>query len=190
MDKNTEFNVTNRSGSIAVYNTEDDHGRIVRRQFAPGQTRAVPYWELEKLTYQSGGAELIANYFLITEKEVLEDLNIPTEPEYFMTKDEIIKLMNFGSLDEFLDALDFAPEGVLQLIKDLAVELPLNDVEKREAIKAKTGFDVTKAIANNRADKEGSAAAGPAQRRVQVADNKPTRRANTTPKYKIVSTQE
>ena len=32
------------------------------------------------------------------------------------------------------------------MIKDMAVALPLNDVTKREAIRDKTGFDVTKAI--------------------------------------------
>jgi len=39
--------------------------------------------------------------------------------------------MTTGSLDEFLDCLDFAPEGVKDLIKTLSVELPLNDVSKR-----------------------------------------------------------
>ena len=51
-----------------------------------------------------------------------------------------------GSLDEFLDCLDFAPEGVRELIKVLAVELPLNDVAKRKAIFEKLGFNVDKAI--------------------------------------------
>jgi hypothetical protein len=54
--------------------------------------------------------------------------------------------MQNGSLDEFLDCLDFAPEGVIDLIKTLAVELPLNDVAKREAILNKTGFNVDNAI--------------------------------------------
>jgi len=54
--------------------------------------------------------------------------------------------MTGGSLDEFLDCLDFAPSVIIDMIKVLAVELPLNDVSKREAIKDKLGFDVTKAI--------------------------------------------
>jgi len=54
--------------------------------------------------------------------------------------------MEHGSLDEFLDCLDFAPEGVKDLIKNLAVELPLNDVAKREAIFNKLGFNVDNAI--------------------------------------------
>ena len=63
---------------------------------------------------------------------------------------EIIDLIKTGSLDAWLDCLDFAPEGVLQIIKDAAVELPLNDVQKRDAIKEKLGFDVSAAIANNK----------------------------------------
>jgi len=68
------------------------------------------------------------------------------EPEYFYSKDDIIKLMKTGTLDEFLDCLDFAPEGVKDLIKTLSVELPLNDVDKREAIFNKLGFNVDNAI--------------------------------------------
>jgi len=55
-------------------------------------------------------------------------------------------LLQHGSLDEFLDCLDFAPEGVLDLIKEYAVTLPLNDVAKRQAILDKLGFNVTVAI--------------------------------------------
>ena len=70
------------------------------------------------------------------------------EPEYNMSVEDVKKLMLEGSLDAFLDCLDFAPAGVIQIIKDLAVKLPLNDVAKRKAIKDKTNFDVDRAIAN------------------------------------------
>ena len=68
------------------------------------------------------------------------------EPEYDYTPTDIKNLLLNGSLDELLDCLDFAPEGVIEIVKDLAVELPLNDVAKREAILNKTGFNVTNAI--------------------------------------------
>ena len=54
--------------------------------------------------------------------------------------------METGTLDQFLDCLDFAPVSVHELIKDMAVNLPLNDVKKRQAIKDKFGFDVDRAI--------------------------------------------
>ena len=62
--------------------------------------------------------------------------------------------MQTGSLDEFLDCLDFAPEGVKDLIKNLSVELPLNDVAKREAILNKLGFNVDNAIRIKRESSE------------------------------------
>ena len=68
------------------------------------------------------------------------------QPEYGYTIEDITKLMEKGSLNEFLDCLDFAPEGVLNNIKDLAISLPLNDMSKRQAILEKLGFDVTNAI--------------------------------------------
>jgi len=68
------------------------------------------------------------------------------EPEYKYSRSDVLNLLKNGSLDEFLDCLDFAPSGVKELIKDLAVELPLNDVAKRDAILEKLGFDVTKAL--------------------------------------------
>ena len=45
-----------------------------------------------------------------------------------------------------MDCLDFAPEAVKDTIKSMAVDLPLNDMSKRQAILDKLGFDVTKAI--------------------------------------------
>ena len=42
--------------------------------------------------------------------------------------------------------MNFAPSGVLELIKDIAVKLPLNDVAKRDLILKKLGFSVANAI--------------------------------------------
>lgn len=191
MNKNTNYSVLNRSGSTVVYSVEDDNGRTIRRQFSPGESRSIPYWELEKLTYQPGGSNLIANYLLIKEEEVLDGLNINAEVEYYMSKSEILELLTSGSLDAFLDALDFAPMGVIQLIKDLAVELPLNDVQKRQALKEKTGFDVDRAVANVKADKSDDVEVTSSKRRVQPVKNEaPARRTETASKYKIISTQE
>ena len=72
-------------------------------------------------------------------------------------------------MDAFLDALDFAPIGVIDLIKSMAVSLPLTDYNKRQALKEKTGFDVDKALDHMREEKEeegGEKLAAAAQRRV------------------------
>ena len=68
------------------------------------------------------------------------------EIEYYYTKDDIKNIMINGTLDQFLDCLDFAPAAVKETIKEMAVDLPLNDIAKRDAILDKLGFNVTKAI--------------------------------------------
>ena len=184
------LNVKNRSASMIVYSIPE---MGIRREFAPGETKKISYLELEKLSYQSGGKVLMANFLQIQDEKATESLYIHTEPEYMLSELEIIELMNNGSLDAFLDCLDFAPTGVIDLIKQFAVSLPLNDSAKREALKNKTGFDTSKAIENNKEEKEEDAQiVTTPTRRVKTESKEektvPTRR--TTTNYKVVSTQE
>ena len=145
LTRTTPFRVTNRSTSRVGYTLPEDK---IRRTFAPGEAKVLPYWELEKLTFQPGGCSLIANYLLIENEEAIQKLGMPTEPEYYMTHNQVIDLMKTGSIDAWIDCLNFAPQGVIDMIQDLSVTLPLNDVEKRTILKEKIGFDVDAAIRN------------------------------------------
>lgn len=170
IEQNTMYNVKNRSSSVVVYKIPETN---LRREFAPGETKRVPFGELEKLTYQEGGRELLENFLQILEEEVTTDLNVKREIEYNMSEAEVAELLRTGSLDAFLDALDFAPIGVIDLIKSLAVQLPLTDIDKRKALKQKTGFDVDKAlihIEEEKAEEKAPAATSTVSgRRVQPA---------------------
>lgn len=188
-ENNKTVLVTNRSRSVVIYSLKDPS---VRRRFAPGQTFKIPVSELEALTYIPGGIRLIQRNLLIKDEEVVKEMPIKAEPEYWMEKDEIIKLLQEGSIESFLDCLDFAPAGVIELIKELAVSLPLTDTRKREAIREKTGLDVDKALIHLREvaeateNSEKTVEEAP-QRRVKVEETS-TRR--TTPSYKVVSKGE
>ena len=138
--------VENRSAGKIIYNIPDRH---IRRELAPRQSIKVPKEEIEALAYTSGGMDLIRNHLLVKDDQMLDELNIHREPEYYMNADNVAALIKNGSMDEFLDALDFAPEGVIDMIKDLSVQIPLNDFSKRQALKEKTGFDVDAAIAHD-----------------------------------------
>ena len=183
------YNVKNRSTSVVVYTIPDTN---LRREFAPGETKRIPFGELEKLTYQAGGRELIANFLQILEPEVTHTLNVHTEPEYNMSEQQVADLILNGSLDAFLDALDFAPIGVIDLIKSLSVSLPITDFKKREALLKKTGFDVDKAIANDKASKESDEPSSiledvsPNKRRV-VQEGAPQGRRTTGNNYKVIN---
>lgn len=162
--------VENRAAGKIVYRIPD---RGIRRELAPRQAIRVPKEEIEALSYTEGGLDLIRNHLLVKDEQILDDLNIHREPEYYMNADNVAKLIKEGSLNEFKDALDFAPDGVVDMIKDLSVQIPLNDFSKRQALKEMTGFDVDAAIAHdreNRAADGDEAVAAPAQktRRVQT----------------------
>lgn len=171
MDMKTMMYVKNRSASFVVYRVVLDNGVTLRREIQPGETIKVPYEELVKLSYRPGGKQLMQSFLQIDAAEALADLNIHTEPEYYMSEAQIIELLLHGSMDAFLDCLDFAPVGVMDLVKKYAVELPMNDSAKRLALKNKTGFDVDKALANNAPDADdlGQVEAPTATRRVQPA---------------------
>lgn len=186
MDNNKLYKVKNRSASEVVYNIPEDG---IRRSFAPTEVKQITFAELQKLSYQPGGREIMANFLQIESEEVTDNLNIHREVEYDMSEEQVIELLKSGSLDALLDALDFAPIGVKDLIKHFAVALPLNDIAKSDAIKEKTGFDVMRAIANNKADKEENKETANTRRVVQEEVKKetaaPARR--TTTQYKVVT---
>ncbi len=175
MDSNKVYNVKNRSAGVVVYNIPDEG---IRREFQPGESRKISFGELEKLSYQQGGRELMANFLQIMEDEVNNSLGVPRENEYYMSEQQIKDLLLHGSIDAFEDALDFAPVGVQDLIKKYAVELPLTDLNKIKILKNKTGYDVEKILDNIAEDRT-------TEQEPAKTTTTPGRRANTN--YKVVS---
>ena len=91
--------------------------------------------------------------------------------------------------------MNFAPVGVIDLVKDIAVKVQLNDVRKRQLILEKTGFNVDKAIEINKETEEER----PTQeKKVRLSDEhktvvktvaEPAVRMTAPPQYKVVSTE-
>ena len=175
MDNNTMIGIHNRDNATIFYDIPEMNG--LHRVFQPGERKEVALGELIKLSYEPGGMALLQDSLVIEDKKAVAQILGQVEPEYDYTVEDVRKLLVEGSLDELLDCLDFAPEGVIELVKTLAVELPLNDVAKREAILTKTGFNVTNAIEIKKevqADIEKPAAA-PIKRRVtKKVESSPT----------------
>ncbi len=158
MDLEKRVNIKNRSSCTVGY-TLPDSG--VRRIWMPNEIKkGITVAELEQATYISGGLAIIQDYLQINDEEVCEFLGLSTEPEYFYSEEDVKKMLLTGTNDQLLDCLDFAPDGVIDLIKDIALEVKINDIQKRQSIKEKTGFDVTSAISNveysNSKDEEGA----------------------------------
>lgn len=187
LKREDRVNVTNRSNGTVVLRVPYRH---YREELNPGETRLLTYGDILDVAAQPGGRNLIYNFLLIQDANILrESLNVQEEPEYWLTEQKIPGWMNTCPLDEFKDALNFAPQGVLDLIKKYAVSLPLNDMAKRQAVKDFLKFDVSLAIANNEQSSEDEVAATTSARRrsssvsydVPGAEEEKT---ETAPKYK------
>ncbi len=177
MISNSEMiNVKNRSYGTVGYSLPE---MGIKRKFQKNESKKISMEELRKLSYQPGGQFLINNSLIVENKEALKELNPNYEPEYFYTEDEVVKLLLSGTMDEFMDCLDFAPQGVIDLIRVKAVELEVADVRKREAITKKTGFNIDAQIRTKQlAEMDEPEQQEPVkQRRVAVEqDEKPARR--------------
>lgn len=191
LDKNTLVKVTNRDNGSVGYSIPD-LGNLQRR-FEAGETKEVTAEELRKLSYSIGGKVILDEYLIIHNKDLVAELLGEVEPEYYFEENDVKELLEKGSLDALKDCLDFAPEGTIELVKKVAVDTELNDIKKREAIQASTGFNVTSAIEVNRETSEEK----PEEvkvRRTATTTAEPTtsgRRtaAPTASKYKIVNSK-
>lgn len=144
--------------------------------FEYNQVRKVPFSHLKTLTYTNGGRYLLDHCLVVEDKEALEQLNMQVEPEYFYTDEKIKDILFNGSYDAFADFLDFAPEGALEIAKNIAVTEELPDMKKREMLGEKTGLNITNAIMVDHVMNEDTEniAEAPKQRRVPVEKEKPT----------------
>ena len=152
VEKNRIIEVTNRDSGRIGYHVPD-LGNL-HRSFAVGETKKVTFEELEKLSWVPGGRKILKDYLIIHDEEAAAELLGEVEPEYYYTEESVKELLTHGTLEQLQDAFEFAPEGVIELIKKIAVELPLNNVAMREEIKKQTHFDVTKAIEINKESQE------------------------------------
>lgn len=195
MDTNKKVQVRNRSNRVVIYHVDDMH---VRREFAPGETKMIPVDELLALSQKAGGAYIIRNSLFIQDAPTVKEMPMKVEPEYYLDDKGVIDLLKNGSVDALLDCLDFAPGGVIELVKKYAVDLPITDTRKIKAIQEKTGFKVDLALKHKEElAAEAAEAAGQTDsgmevkvaptRRVQPAAAEEHTGRRTTPKYNVVT---
>lgn len=188
LEKNTIIKVMNRDNGTVGYTIPDLNN--LHRNFQPKEEKEVTMEELRKLSYLPGGETIIRDCLIIENEEALKELLSNVEPEYFYTEEDIKTLLTSGTIDQFMDCLDFAPTGVIDLVKDLAVKMEINDIRKRQAILEKTGFNVDKAIQINKETSEEETPAEKTRRAQPISANTTNADTNTgrrtaPPKYKV-----
>ena len=186
-DKTQKVAVRGRTMGEVFYRLPDSHNI---RTFNSGETQYVPFEEIERLYFSPGGAYMIQNS-LIVNADALETLGIDVQPEYFYTEEQVKELLLRGSLDQLEDTLNFAPNGVIDLIKQISVKEKLFDTRKRKLIFEKTGFNIDGALEIEKAleeKNEEEKAEVPTRKAepLKVEENKPERKAPAPSKYKVI----
>ena len=190
VDDKTIVKVTNRSMWRVGYQIPD-MGNLIR-SFMPGETKQISAEEIRKLNWTPGGTVLLQDDLVLDNAELIEEILGTVEPEYNYNEAKIKEILLNGSMDEFMDTLDFAPDGVIDMMKDLSISLEIPDIRKRDALSDKTGVNITNAIEINHLskDEEETDASEVKQRRVNnttTAQTTSGRRITAQGKYNIVS---
>lgn len=130
--------VTNRDNGLVCLKLSNN--KLI--EFNPGQTRKVSIDDLIEANSSTGNRVILRDYLVVQDKEALDILEMEPEPEYFYSEKEVRKLLAEGTIEQLEDCLNFAPGGVIDLLKEIAVETKLPDMRKRELIAKKTGFNL------------------------------------------------
>ncbi len=135
--------VTNRSDGTVTYSLDEFN---IRRVFNINETKEIEEKELQALFQQDGGNFLVRHYLMVHDEAwVMRHFNAPME--YFWNVAQITACVKNDSLELFSETLDYAPEGVKDIIKSLSWKLPLTDLNKIQIIQDKLDFNVMAAIA-------------------------------------------
>ena len=182
--------VKNRNVGSTGYTFENGF----HRKFEVNEEKKIPLSELMQLSYLPGGEYILKNCLVVNDKNALEALNMSVEPEYFYSEKEVKEILLNGTLDQLEDTLNFAPDGVIEMIKKIAVETEVPDVRKRDMISKKTGFNINNAISINHQLADGETEtkeeqSGPKRKTtpLNVTPEAPTRKTVAPDKYKVVS---
>lgn len=139
--------VQNLTDNPVVYLIPEDN---LRRVFGPYEEKKLSKEELQKLYYQPGGSVLLQEFLQVKDKESALEFGVAEdsfEHEYSWDQAKVDEVLQSGSKEVLADALDFAPEGIVELIIERAVALRIPDVNKRQLIQDITGKNINQMIA-------------------------------------------
>ena len=142
----TKIKVKNLVDYNVGYKIEEDN---VRRQFAPYEIKQIEAGELRKLNYTRGGHILLTEYLSVMNRNLADEFGVDSDSfdnEYNWDVNKVDSVLTSEPIEVLQDALDFAPKGVLELIKDRAIALKLDSMDKRQIISSALGIDLSSMI--------------------------------------------
>lgn len=180
-------NVSNDTLVTVENMTSIDTGYVLddgtRRRFHSFARMNLPTEELRQCVYQHGNY-LFTNVLRICNDDLAAEFGIPEDMvEYKWTKSDIDEAITTMPLDEFLDAVDFGPTGIVEEMARQAVEREITDGERIKALNTATGLNIQQQIVNKHAYDNASAeeeSKTSSRRRVASKDSGRKRRVSVT----------
>lgn len=188
-----KIQVQNLTAHRVGFSDEDTHRRFI---FQGYEKKTIPAEILRRLNYSRGGAVLLREYLSVKNDELAREFGVDVEDivEYNWTAEDVDRVLTTGTVDELLDALDFGPEGIKDLILERGRAIGVTDVNKVKAIKEKTGCDLSHVAEIEEALDEKQEKKEPAKRRSSSSSTTTKRRTSTskstTAKSSSAKTQE
>ena len=145
MDGNKTVSVRNRTEGSVAYKL--DSLRVARSWPKTGSVLQISIDELKELMVHPGGEYILRNLVIIEDEAArIEILGAEVQPEYNYTEDEIKYILYEAEDNVLLDCLDYAPVGVLELIKEFSLEKMPNTTAKIKAINQKLNINLNKIV--------------------------------------------
>jgi len=186
MDRTEKTIVVNRTSGMVGYTIPTL--RINRVWHKTGDIILVPINELVELTMMPGGRKLLEEYLLVQDKSVVEDvLGVEMQPEYSYSDTEVDFILYEGTDEQFSDCLDYAPAGVIGMLKAKAIKKKPNTTFKLAALNEKLGVNLDVLIRNADTEDLIDEASKISERRsAPVKIEKKAIGSKTKSKYKVV----
>ncbi len=174
----TMVKLYNESGGPFYYVTEH-----VKRNFPEGGSREVPLKELKDLILTKGHRGAFdRGYLIIRDERVRELFALEPLSNYNIGQKEMIELLEKKDMDALEDFLQYTSDENLEKIVRVAVDLPVEDLNKANLIASYSGYNIISLISEKKEQK--AAATGVRQKVGATAPDDPAtpaRRKKITP---------
>lgn len=186
MNLKRKVKVTNRTSGMLGYTI--DVLRVSRFWNKPGDYLNIAIDELLELKTVPGGMNILTNWVVIEDEEALKIVfdDQEVQPEYKYGLEEVDFLLYEATLEQLLDALDYAPEGVLNLILSNSKKKLPNTTAKISAINDKFNTNINQAFELNQGGLEDSEEAKEDVRPRRTAPIDLNEKEADIPKYNVV----
>jgi len=180
MNNDRKIPVINRTKGRLGYKI--DTLRVSRHWLNTGDVLYISINELIELTTVPGGLKLLEKYLLIEDEEAITLIyGRELEPEYKYSEKEIEFLLYEGTDAQLLDCLDYAPQGVLKIIRAKATNKLPNTTVKVMAINQKLAINLSSMNINNQEE-----VAPEVEVETNARRSEPVKLPTAPSKYKVV----